>query len=135
LILVDSSVWIDYLTGVASAEAEMLHNLMSEPNRVRICGIILQEVLQGIRDEREFRRIKAMLSRFPFADLNRETFIHAANIYRRLRRKGISISTGDAAIAAVAVQSNLALLTRDTHFTAIAGEIPLKLALSEQPEA
>jgi predicted nucleic acid-binding protein len=127
VILVDSSVWIDYLTGGTSVEAEMLENLISAPNEACLCGIILQEVLQGIRDSSEFRRVRVALARFPFVEMGKETFIRAANVYRVLRRKGVKIPSGDATIAAVALQNNLALLTRDRHFEKIAGCEPLAL--------
>lgn len=127
MVLVDTSVWIDFFQAPDSPAAEALAKLIVGHNQVVLCGVVLQEVLQGIRGTHNFDLVQERLFRFPFVDADKETWLQAANLYRNLRTKGITIPTTDATIAALAMQHNLLLFSRDRHFETIAAGTTLRL--------
>jgi predicted nucleic acid-binding protein len=127
VVLVDTSIWIDFLQSPASPYIEKLESLIRDNNRAVICGIVLQEILQGIKDDRSFALIKERLSVFPFINTGKETYIYASTLYRTMRKKGITIPPADATIAAIAVLNGISLFTNDEHFKVIAGHAGLKL--------
>jgi len=127
MVLVDTSIWIDFFQSPDSPAAENLARLIVGLNQVKLCGIVLQEVLQGIRGTYNFELVQERLLRFPFVDTDRETWLQAAILYRSLRARGITVPTTDAAIAALAIQHNLLLFSRDHHFEIIATDTTLRL--------
>lgn len=127
MILVDSSVWIKFLTNPKSDAGARLRSIIEENNQACVCGSVLQEVIQGIRTDRQYRVVRDSLSRLPFILTNRETYELAASIYRSLRRRGITVPTVDATLAAVAIQNGLDLYTFDEHFEEIARHTRLSL--------
>ena len=93
MILVDSSVWIDFFNGVPTPETDRLDALLGQDD-VATGDLILVEVLQGIRNDSDFRAVKRALSEFPSFDLlGRERAARVAMRYRRLRRNGVTIRT------------------------------------------
>jgi len=129
LILVDSSVWIDYFNGVDSPETNRLDwMLSSEP--VLTGDIILTEVLQGFNDEADFRRARTLLTRLPFEPmLGRQVALQSAANYRRLRRHGITVrKTIDVMIATFCILNNHALLHHDRDFDAMERWLDLVIA-------
>jgi hypothetical protein len=92
-----------------------------------ICGIILQEVLQGIRDDKSYALTKDRLSRLPYLEIDKETYLYASSLYRNLRAKGITVPPIDVTLAGLAVQRVVPLYTRDEHFKVIAKHSDLKL--------
>lgn len=127
MVLVDTSVWIDFFQAPDSPAAETLAKMIVGHNQVVLCGVVLQEVLQGIRGTRNFDLVQKRLTRFPFVETDKETWLQAANLYRNLRSKGITIPTTDATIAALAMQHNLLLFSSDRHFKAISADTTLRL--------
>ena len=129
MILVDTSVWIDLFNHPDSPYAQRLKGLIEKDEGLCICDIILTEILQGIKDDRIFEEVKDSLLKFPIIKaVNVETYILAANIFRLCRKKGKSLGkTIDALIAAVAIENNLALFSRDKDFVRIADCAGLKL--------
>lgn len=129
MILVDTSVWIDFLRGTNSLHRKTLHALIENEEDVCLTGIILTEILQGIRDEKENNEIKRYLLEFPLynpADVS--TYIKAADIFRKCARQGRTVrKTIDCLIAAVAMENNFTLLHNDRDFDAIADCTELKL--------
>jgi len=120
MVIVDTSVWIDFFRGKATPEVGKLERFLAEGEDVCICGIILTEVLQGIRDDSDYARTLSRFDAFLFLDMNRRTFVKAAQIYRTLRRRGITISKViDCLIAASAIEHNIALLHNDRDFDPI----------------
>jgi predicted nucleic acid-binding protein len=117
LILVDASVWIDYLNGVVSPTTERLHFALGR-DEILIGDLTIAEVLQGIRDEREFERTRASLSRLgsiPIA--SPQISVQSARNYRRLRTLGITIrKTIDCLIATRCIVDGLPLLYSDRDF-------------------
>jgi len=116
VVLVDTSVWIDFLNTYSSPYAGVLSELIREHNRVVICGVILQEILQGIKDEGMYKSTREKLCRLPFIDTHKSTYLFASDLYRKLRNKGIAIPPVDVLIAAITMTNDLILFTKDTHF-------------------
>ena len=117
MILVDSSVWIDYFRGNATAQTEILDELLgSEP--LAIGDLILTEVLQGCRDELQFQELRQRLGALELIVLGgEEVAIEAARNFRRLRERGITVrKTIDTIIATRCNLDGHALLHDDRDF-------------------
>lgn len=127
MVLVDTSIWIDFFQNKDSLHAITLEGLIKDNNRAIICGVVLQEALQGIRDNTSYELTKEKLSKLPFLDTNKETYIYASSLYRTLRRKGITIPSIDITIASIAILNRIPLFTKDEHFKTIARYSELKL--------
>ena len=127
MVLVDTSLWIDFFQHPASSQAARLEDLIREHNQVVLCGIILQEVLQGIRDNKSHAATKERLTKLPYLDMNKEIHLAAASLYRSLRAKGITVPSADTSIAALAIFYNISLFTKDDHFNSIAKNTRLEL--------
>ncbi len=121
MILVDTSVWIDFLTGANSRGRHTLHRLIEEEEDISITEIILTEVLQGIKEDKEFIAVRDSLMEFPIhATKGIETYLKAAGIYRDCRKKGKTIrKTVDCVIAAICIEYNLILFHNDSDFDRI----------------
>jgi predicted nucleic acid-binding protein len=120
-------VWIDYFQASDTSHVPALESLIRDNNRAMICGIILQEILQGIRDNKSYVLAKDRLSRLPYLEIDKETYLFASSLYRILRTKGITVPPVDVTLAGLAVQRGIPLYTRDEHFKAIARHSDLKL--------
>ncbi|MDQ1255537.1 MAG: hypothetical protein QG656_129 [Candidatus Hydrogenedentes bacterium] len=117
MIAVDTTVWIDFFAAKATPEAEELERQIREGDDVCTCGLILAEVLQGIREDKTYRRIRSRFEDLVFLPMGRDDFIKAADIYRSLRRKGITIRKPiDCMIAAVCIAHDVPLLHNDRDF-------------------
>lgn len=129
MIIIDSSVWIPLLRGAEHAKVTRARELIEGPEDIGVPGIVLEEVLRGIRGDAHFRRIRdLLLDDFAYLEMTQRTFIHSAEIYRRLRRRGRTIGSPiDCLIAACAVEQDAALLEADADFRAIARVCPLVL--------
>ena len=120
MVIVDTSVWVDFFRGKATPQVATLERLLAESEDVCICGIILAEVLQGIREDSDYARTHSRFNAFLFLEMTRGTFVRSAQIYRGLRRRGITISKPvDCMIAGVAIEHNVALLHNDGDFDPI----------------
>jgi predicted nucleic acid-binding protein len=117
LILVDTSVWIDYFRGAITAQTEKLDKLLGhEP--LAIGDLILAEVLQGFADEPDFNVARKLLTSLKIVDLGgQEVSIQAARNFRALRRLGVTVrKTIDAVIATRCIESGYDLLHHDSDF-------------------
>lgn len=111
MILVDSSVWIDYFRGVKTAQTDRLDALLgTEP--VAIGDLMLTEVLQGFTKDRDFEQALALLSAVDVIEIGgREVALQAARNYRALRARGITVcKTIDTLIATRCIMDGLPLL-------------------------
>lgn len=117
MILVDSSVWIDFFNGVESPQVAILDASLGEVP-VLVGDLILTEVLQGFRSTRDFNAAKAALEQCEFRDmLGRDIALQSAENYRLLRRQGIMVrKTIDVIIATFCVQNGIALLHANRDF-------------------
>ena len=127
MVVVDTSVWIDFFNNPEMEGNNRLEELIRDQNRAAICGVILQEILQGIREQKSYDLTRQRLLFLPFLESTREVHILAASIYRDLRKRGVTVPSVDAAIAAIAIHHGFPLFTRDDHFTEIARQSKLEI--------
>lgn len=122
MILVDTSVWIDFLNGVGSEHQKILHILIEEDQDICLTEIIVTEILQGLRSDKDFRTTKKLLLEFPIHSLKGvDSYVSAARIYRTCRKRGLTIRRPiDCLIAMVAIENDLLLLHKDRDFEIIA---------------
>jgi hypothetical protein len=117
MILVDSSVWIGYFNGIINPQTEWLDSALGR--EIIIVGdLILAEVLQGFKSDRDFRTAKELLFHFQFMGmLGRDLAIKSAENYRLLRSKGVTVcKTIDVLIGTFCIHHNFALLHDDQDF-------------------
>src|SRR5258708_39939306 len=116
MIVVDSSVWIDYFNALPTAEAAALDRLAE--TRIMIGDLIMTEVLQGFRSARALRHAEAIFAALEFRSMvGREIARGAARNCRLLRARGITVrSTIDTLIATFCIEEGHDLLHRDRDF-------------------
>jgi predicted nucleic acid-binding protein len=129
MILIDTSVWIDFLKGADSPQRFKLHELIENREDIAISEIILTEILQGITEEKKFLTLKSYFLQFPFyRPRGVDTYIEAAQIYRACRKRGVTIrSSIDCIIAAICIENELVLLHKDNDYNMIARCTSLKI--------
>ena len=131
MILVDSSVWIDYFNGTINPETDLLDlTLGVEP--VAAGDLILTEVLQGFRSDSDYRTARSLMSALPtYQLLNPELAIAAADHYRHLRKLGITVrKTTDIIIGSYCIDRKLPLLFSDRDFDPMVQHLGLQSALN-----
>ena len=117
MVLVDTSVFIDFFNAKKNQQVKWLIELLEESIPIVINGLIYQEVLQGIRVEKSYREIKGVLDDFYYIDTPESIYLDAANLFRKLQSKGVTIRKSvDLIIAQTAVHSNIPLLQNDRDF-------------------
>jgi predicted nucleic acid-binding protein len=118
MIVVDTSIWIDYLRGVGSDRIEKLRTLMRRQPELLIGDLILCEVLQGCRSEAEATEVEAALREFAIVPLcTPDVAVAAAANYRLLRRRGVTIRTTiDMIIGTFCIERGHRLLHSDRDF-------------------
>ena len=117
MILVDSSVWIDYFTGTDNKSTNTLHNILGlKP--VAVGDLILIEVLQGFRHDKDYKTARALFEDVSiFEMLGTEMALKSADNFRALRKKGITVrKTADVIIASFCIEQKLPLLFSDKDF-------------------
>ncbi len=130
MIVVDSSVWIDYFTGKGTPEAEKLDSLLGvEP--VATGDLVLAEVLQGFRTDKDFRKAKELLMSLNVVNMLDTTIaLKSAANFRTLRKRGITVrKTIDTIIATYCIENKLSLLHSDKDFQPFHKHLKLKNAL------
>ena len=117
MILVDSSVWIDYFRGTDSQQSELLHKLLGT-ELVVVGDLILTEVLQGFRHDEDFEQARKLFDALTIFDmLGREIALASAENFRYLRKQGIAIrKTADVMIATFCIKQRIPLLFSDRDF-------------------
>ena len=129
MILVDTSVWIDFFAGRALPHGSTLEQFILDDEDLALCGIILTEILQGIGENRAYQDVQRALGPLVMLPMPQAVFLRAADIYRKLRKLGITIrKTNDCIIAATALEHDCILLHNDKDFLAITKHFPLKVA-------
>jgi len=130
MIVVDSSVWIDYFNGRITKQTNLLDSLLGrEP--IVIGDLIVTEVLQGFREERDFKKARELLDCLLFKPmLGKELAVKSAENYRRLRRLGVTVpKTIDVMIATFCIENGLPLLHNDKDFEPIARHLKLEIVM------
>ena len=131
MILVDSSVWIDYFRGTDTTQTATLDALLGrEP--LLIGDLILVEVLQGFTSDREFNQARKLLAAFKVVELCGEQLaIQAAIHFRTLRKHGVTVrKTVDTVIATCCIENDFALLYSDRDFDPFVEHLGLRQAAS-----
>ena len=130
MILVDSSVWIDYFKGTITAQTEMLDRLLGQ-QPLAIGDLILAEVLQGFHHERDFNDARRLLLSLTVVELGGlEIAIQAAENFRALRKRGVTVrKTIDTVIATRCIESGYDLLHDDRDFDPFVKYLGLRAAV------
>jgi predicted nucleic acid-binding protein len=130
LILVDTSVWIEFFKDTKGPETRFLIRAIEDEEDLCTCGPVLQEVLQGIRIDADHARVREYLSSLVYLPVGRATYLDAAALYRRARKKGETVRKPvDCVIASCAISQSVFLLERDGDFDSIARYSTLRLCL------
>lgn len=87
MIMVDTTVWINFFNNNLTAQVIRLENSLKNNEDICICGMILTEILQGIRNNNQYLKTKSYLENLIFLPMNYSTFIKSAEIYRYLRKR------------------------------------------------
>lgn len=129
MILVDSSVWIDYFRGTATPQTDKLDGLLgSEP--IATGDLILAEVLQGFASDRDFNQARKLMTSLVVVDLaGRDIAVLAAKNFRALRARGVTVrKTIDTIIATRCIENRMALLYSDRDFDPFVEHLGLRTA-------
>ena len=128
-IIIDTSVWSLALRrqrSSPSAETRELAELVRE-GRAAMLGPVRQELLSGVRADRQFETLRGHLRAFPDIPLEAEDYEEAASFFNKCRAKGIQGSNTDYLICAVATRRGFGILTTDTDFAHLARVLPIEL--------
>ena len=130
MIVVDSSVWIDYFTGNNTPEADHLDSLLGQ-ELIAIGDLVLTEVLQGFRTDKDFRKARDLLLSFHVVNMLDTTIaLKSAANFRALRKLGLTVrKTVDSIIATYCIENRLPLLHSDKDFQPFHKHLNLKNAL------
>lgn len=128
MILVDTSVWIDFFNRAHSPEAQLMARLIDSRGPVCVTEIIVMEILQGIRDDMVWHHSRASLLSYPrISPRGIETYLEASQIYRLCQKRGARVgSPVDCLIAAIAIENGVSLFHKDADYRKIADHTFLK---------
>jgi predicted nucleic acid-binding protein len=119
LILADSSVWVDFFSSKPGRGGAELRRMIEESEPFALTGVVVAEVLQGLT--RDASRVEGFLAQWDMLEPQGfETYRQAAAMYRVARARGISLTTIDTLIAAVAMEHGASVFTLDQDFSRIA---------------
>lgn len=129
-LLIDTSVWSEALRrkdkSLDSSET-LVRRIIENNDDIVIIGIILQEILSGITNEKLFSEIESILNDFLYIDIVKEDYVYAAKLRNKCKQKGINAGSFDFIIASVAIRNKLALVTYDKDFINISKYTELKI--------
>jgi len=126
LILVDSSVWIDFLSSRPGPGGLELRRLIEDGAPVALTGVVVREVLQGLK--RDIKRIEDYLSFFEILQAGGfDTYRNAAALFRLARSQGVSLTTTDVLIATIAAENGAEVFALDRDFVRMAHLVGLQL--------
>jgi len=129
VIIVDSSVWIDFFNGTDSAEADRLYSLLGV-DPIAVGDLILTEVLQGFHADQDFDRVRSgLLTLTVYPMLGVDAAVRAAENYRTLRKQGVTVrKTADVIIASFCIEHGHSLLFSDRDFLPFVERLGLERA-------
>jgi hypothetical protein len=127
MVLVDTSVWIDYFNRADTRQVRAFDALIEDSEDICVCGVVVTEILQGIRSERQFEKVQSILDDLIYLETGKDTHILAAAIYRGCRRRGYTVRKPvDCIIAACCIQHSVFILHNDKDFEYISKMFPLQ---------
>lgn len=117
MLMVDSTVWVDYFNGVENPQTDLLNRILDSV-LILVGDLILAEVLQGFRHDKDFETARRLLTKFTQAQMvSPELAVQSARNYRLLRKKGITVrKTIDSLIATYCIENDHELLHTDSDF-------------------
>ena len=124
-ILPDTCAWIDFFRGRPSGMAENVEAALVQ-GEVVTCGVVLFELLQGIKSSREEAQVLSAFQAIPHLEMTGTLWIKAGQLSSQLRKKGYTLPLSDIIIATLALEHTYSLLTVDRHFDAIPGLTVIK---------
>jgi predicted nucleic acid-binding protein len=129
LIVVDTTVWIDFFNGRDEPHVDQLASMIEADAGIALTDVILTEVLQGVRGEAQVRLVDERLCAFDMLRLESlDDFRRAAQLYRTARRRGVTIRrTIDCLIASVCVREHLPIMHSDADFDRLAEHSELQI--------
>ncbi len=119
-IIVDTTVWIEFFRNEKSSISIHLQGLLRS-GQVALTGMVLAEILQGVKGAREAATVRKSLEHLPFMETDREVWQMAGEMSASLRRRGRTIPLSDILIASVALNKDCEVFTTDPHFEGIPG--------------
>lgn len=131
-MVVDTSVWIDFLRGHDTVKANLLARALEEGELIILPGLILTEILQGLPSDAEAERVAELMSALQVPpELDENDYMDAAALYRACRRQGATPrSTIDCLIAQICLVLQVPILAQDRDYEAIAKVAPLQLVMA-----
>lgn len=116
-IIVDTSVWIEYLKNNSIVAENLDQHLLA--GNILIVGPVIAELLQGARTEKDYHALKNSIDGVPFIETGLQDWTFAGSISFKLRRKGLTVPITDCLIAAVAIRQNASVMSYGRHFAKI----------------
>jgi predicted nucleic acid-binding protein len=131
VIVVDSNCWADFFNGTPTPHVQRLETALRDEEDLTVLPVIITEVLQGFRTDSGFRSAERILVSLPVIHPRVDCHVRAAQMYRLLKRKGVTVRGAvDCIIAQTCIDLDAELLSPDTDFEQIARRTPLRLCRS-----
>lgn len=133
MLVVDSTVWVDYFNGLSTAQTDYL-DIVLDQDLILVGDLILAEVLQGFRTDADFEQARRALGKFQQVNMvNPALAVFSARNYRALRRKGVTVrKTIDSLIATWCIENDVPLLHNDTDFDGYEAHLGLRVIHPER---
>ena len=119
-IIVDTTVWIEFFRNPQSPHSNHLKDLLRQ-RRVVMVGMVLSEIVQGVKASREADLVLTSLTKLPYSEMTKDRWQQAGEISASLRKKGTTLPLSDLIIAACALAEGGEIYTLDPHFKRIPG--------------
>jgi predicted nucleic acid-binding protein len=130
-ILIDTSVWIDFFRDRTPKFSQVVDDLLAK-NEIYVPKIVVAELIQGSKSDREVAAVKEILNAFHIIDQSEDTWMRAAELSYLLKRKGKKVNLADCYIAVIAEEHGCQIFTLDEHFRDI--KTAASIELLEAPE-
>ena len=125
-ILIDTSVWIKYLRDKTTNLSRKVEEILSK-QAVYVPTIVIAELIQGSKTEREVSIIEEFIDAFNIIDQKADTWIEAGRLSFKMKKKGKTINLADCYIAVIAKEHDCSIFTLDKHFNDIRGNFQIRL--------
>ena len=120
MVIVDTSVWVEFLRAFDSPERRELDRLLGQREVVMV-GPVLAEILQGARSVEEFDQLRIRLTALPYVEATLETWSRSSALSYQLRQQGNPVGLVDLLISALALEHRHQIYSRDEHFKRVPG--------------
>ena len=119
-VLIDTSIWIDYFKGQDKNILEKVKDLVVSLRAV-LCGVVLSELLSGIRETRDRETLKGIVDAIDYIEVSKSTWVQAGETFSKLRQRGLTIPLSDLVVSSLARENDYELWSCDSHFDCIPG--------------